>query len=111
MKKTDEALHVLKKMARINKMNFEFNTLDDYIASEKLLFKPKNESTISEICIPRIRFFKIFILFILWNSLSMNYVGVSLGITSVMNINPYIMFSLSSFFEFVGAAICHFNQK
>ena len=71
----------------------------------------KGSSTMKEICYPGVNFYKICFLFILWNCLSMNYVGVSLGVTSVLKVNPYLMFSLAAFFEFLGAVICLINRK
>ena len=116
MKKYDEAVKVLKRMARINGVDFKGDLLEDWMASEKRLLDTKksatkNESALRSICFPRVKFLKIFLLFVLWNSLSMNYVGVSLGITSVLKMNPYIIFSFSAVFELLGTTICHFNQK
>lgn len=33
------------------------------------------------------------------------------GITSVGNINPYLMYTLSSLSEFIGYSLCHMNDK
>ena len=120
MGKHKEAFDVLKRMARINKAHFKADyTLEWMRESSKILNSDEQEidskrnlfSTISEIFYPCDNFLKMMLLFLLWNALSLNYVGVSLSVTSVLKINPYVMFGMSSLFEFLGAAICHFNQK
>jgi hypothetical protein len=124
MNRDKEAFEVLKKMASINKVTFKTNYTIDWmqeftkfnsnsceLAEQTELSENENKSVLRDLCFPRVNFFKFFLLFILWNSLSMNYVGVALGVTSVLNVNPYLMFSLAALFEFIGAAICSLNHK
>ena len=54
---------------------------------------------------------KTILLSFVWFSLSMTYYGVSLGITTVGNINPYVMYTISAVSELIGYALCHFNEK
>lgn len=53
---------------------------------------------------------KIFALFILFISINLNYFSIAIGITTVIQINPYLMYLLSSCFEFVGVILCHVND-
>ena len=53
---------------------------------------------------------KIFALFILFISINLNYFSIAIGITTVIQINPYLMYLLSSCFEFVGVILCHLND-
>ena len=119
MEKHKEAFDVLKKMAQINKAHFKADYTIEWMRESSKILNSNEEidskrnlfSTISEIFYPCGNFFKMMLLFLLWNALSLNYVGVSLSVTSVLKINPYLMFGMSSLFEFLGAAICNFNQK
>ena len=119
MEKHDEVFDVLKKIARINKAHFNEKYTRDWLRESTKIIDSKDDeasmpnlfSNLTNICYPFQNFIKMFLLFILWNSLSLNYVGISLGVTSVLKVNPYVMFSLASLFEFFGAAICNFNQK
>ena len=60
---------------------------------------------------PYQNFFKMLALFITYNAVIMNYVGVTVGITTLININPYATYILSSIFEFSGIIFCHLNDK
>jgi len=119
MEQYNEAIIVLKRISRINKAHLNSNSTLEWMQETSKIIdsndlndsKPSFFSNLTKIFYPWASFIKIFLLFILWNSLSLNYVGVSLGVTSVLKVNPYVMFSLASLFEFFGAAICNFNQK
>ena len=47
----------------------------------------------------------------IWFSISLIYYGVSLGITSVGNSNPYVVYLFSSLAETVGYMACHLNDR
>lgn len=60
---------------------------------------------------PRQNLFKLIALFITYNAVIMNYVGVTIGITTLINMNPYATYILSAIFEFAGIMYCHLNDK
>ena len=45
-----------------------------------------------------------------FGSVSLNYFAVAIGVTTVLQINPYLMYLLSSLFEFAGLTLCHLND-
>jgi len=55
-------------------------------------------------------YLKLLALFIVYNVITLIYVGVTVGITSLSDINPYTMFLFSSLFELIGIFICHINN-
>lgn len=55
-------------------------------------------------------YLKLLALFVVYNVITLIYVGVTVGITSLSDINPYSMFLFSSIFEFIGIVICHINN-
>lgn len=64
-----------------------------------------------EIIRPRRNAIKFFGLLYLWNAINLNYAGVGLGIMSAIDINPFLMFFLSSIFEGFGILVCMLNDK
>jgi len=48
---------------------------------------------------------------IIWISINFLYFGVSLGVTSIDFINPYLIYLFSSIFELIGYSLCAFNHK
>ena len=104
----NEALNIMAKfnqmpgieldLQHLNGVDLKFNT-------------PTNNQIFSIILRPYPNFFKLLALIILYNAISLNYVGVTVGITSLLQINPYFIFSLSAVFEFLGIIICFLNDR
>ncbi len=59
---------------------------------------------------PSYNLFKIIALIITYNAVVLNYVGISYGITTLIQINPYTSFILSSVSELIGTMLCQFND-
>lgn len=55
-------------------------------------------------------YFKLIGLFIVFNVVTFNYVSFTVGITTLLDVNPYFMFLFSSVFEMIGISICHMNN-
>ena len=60
---------------------------------------------------PKINFFKTSLLCYFWIAVSLLYFGVSLGITSIEDINPYLIVLFSSISEAIGYSLCFYNKK
>ena len=124
MGRYDEAFEILKKIAQVNgERNFELNkepsiklmqSRTNQLTDENKEIEYENEKGtgfLSIICCPKFNFFKIIALIVLFNSVTLNYIGVALGITTVLQLNPYVLYILSSVFEFLGATVCHLNDR
>lgn len=116
MNRHDEAFKILKKMARINKSKiFLEETAEQSLKLDKNENLDEKEETSSDvfkgILCSKNNLLKLAGLFIIWNSLNLNYVGVSLGIISTLPINPYLMFLLSAIFELIGAWASFIGDK
>ncbi len=72
--------------------------------------KSQFSSIINNFFIPSYNLFKILALVITYNAVCLNYVGISYGITTLVQLNPYSSFILSSVFEFIGTVLCQFND-
>lgn len=59
---------------------------------------------------PRKNCFKTSLLAYIWAALMLLYYGISLGVTSVELVNPYLMYFLSSIAEFIGYIFCYLND-
>lgn len=55
-------------------------------------------------------YFKLIGLFIVFNLVTFIYVSFTVGITTLLDVNPYFMFLFSSVFEMIGISICHLNN-
>jgi hypothetical protein len=55
-------------------------------------------------------YLKLLGLFVVFNVVTYNYVSFTVGITTLLDVNPYLMFLFSSVFEMVGISICHLNN-
>jgi MFS family permease len=101
----------MNKIAKVNKKNrlLYSNEIETLILNKtvnkndeniwKTLFKSKQD------CL------KFIGLLLLFNTVSLNYIGIAIGITTLLEINPYLIFILSSFFEFVGILVCFLNDR
>lgn len=61
------------------------------------------DSIFRKIFLNKYNVFYIIGLFLIWNSINLQYVTTSLGIISSLELNPYILFVLNACFELVGA--------
>ena len=69
-----------------------------------------NSDVFSELLCSRKSLLKLLALTFIFCSVNLNYFSVAIGVTTVLKINPYLMFLLSSSFEFLGVVICHLND-
>lgn len=110
-------------MAKVNnKKNFKDNReltlkLMQTQSAEKKIEKELTESSMKSsvfslrnIFGDNFNYLKLTALFVVFNSATLIYVGVTVGITSLIDINPYIIFLCSSLFELFGIVICHLND-
>lgn len=109
-----KANKVLKKISVFN--GNPAIDLIDQSATNKLITKTRFEMEMSKsledldsdtkngsIWYPRENFIKSVVFIYLWLSITLLYFGISLGITSLnLPIDPYLMYLLSSFAEFIG---------
>lgn len=66
--------------------------------------------SLRELFHPRKTCFKTLILVYIWAALMLLYYGISLGVTSVDLVNPYLMYFLSCIAELVGYLFCYLND-
>ena len=137
--KKDQAVKVLTKFAKyngkstetiqkyskeqsaslINKDNNDNNSIDsenvslgESVNNEESGKLTKKEQTFIEIFKPRANLIKTCLFMYMWFALNLVYYGVSLGITGLDDqVNPYLMYLLSSLAELVGYILCHLNDK
>ena len=117
-----DALVVLKKIAIVNRKQLNLNNesielkdkdsensiQESFTKEEKLDMK----LMFKQICFPvKSNLIKLILLTGVWLSLNLLYYGVSLGVTSIDSINPYLMYIFSSIAEFLGYMLCIINDK
>lgn len=81
------------------------------ISSSQLKKQQQGPSVLSYIFESKVNVIKTSALVFVWFSLSLIYYGVGLGITSVGQVNPYLIFFFSSVAEMIGYMLCHLNDK
>lgn len=112
-KKYGEAVALLNKFAKYNGTKLEKEITEGELLNALNESKKKENATEGTITIktsawyflthPWINLVRFCLMCYVWIAVSMVYFGVSLGITSISsNLNPYIMFLLSSLAEVVG---------
>ena len=123
----EEAYEVFKKIAKFNGIkNFERNkeaslklmhTRNSSITCEMNKLNGNNCSSIRikwarcrEFLGPKFSFLQLASLFVAFNAVILNYVGITIGITTLLQINPYTIYILSSVFELFGVFICYLND-
>ena len=118
-----DAGKLFKKIALMNgKTSESFDTkfmeTEQWIQSgtNSKLHQEQNKSNIKEmftqICLPlKFNLIKLILLACVWLSLNLLYYGVSLGVTSIDSINPYLMYLFSSIAEFCGYMLCLINDR
>jgi OCT family organic cation transporter-like MFS transporter 4/5 len=126
-KRDDEAKRVLKQIARVNgkkliDANFialtkRINDDDKSMRSSSSSSNTNSEAKLSAVTIfkhifcKRESIKKIYLLIYIWVAISLLYFGVSLGITSLDFINPYLIYLISSVFEVIGLSLCYLNDR
>ena len=123
----EEAYEVFKKIAKFNGIkNFENNTeaslklmhTQNYlIVCETNKLTSNNCSSLRmkwirfrEFLGPKFSFFQLASLLVCFNAVTLNYVGITIGITTLLQINPYTIYFLSSLFELFGVFVCYLND-
>lgn len=108
---------------KFNSVDYKINSETDFLSAFDSIseidenmgkHKSKNmsiKSILFEILHPKKNFLKTFLLGIIWITVSLLYFGVSLGITAIKGIDPYLIVILSSIAEAVGYSLCFFNSK
>jgi MFS transporter, OCT family, solute carrier family 22 (organic cation transporter), member 15 len=67
-------------------------------------------SIFKSIFTPKKNFVKASLLFYVWIALMLLYYGISLGVTSLDSVDPYLMYFLSTLAELVGYICCYLNE-
>ncbi|CAF1009648.1 unnamed protein product [Brachionus calyciflorus] len=123
-----KAFEILEEIAKQNgKPKISMTLIETVNLEEKLLgdknnLKLKNDENfiknefyqdflvLKEIFFPKSTLIKTCLLFYIWLALMLLYYGISLGVTSVDLVDPYLMYLLSAFAEFIGYVICYIND-
>ena len=113
-----KALEILRKMAKTNgrheyweKMELEnYQANSDESTKMDLIAVKSNASILKSIFTPKKILIKTCLLFCVWISLILLYYGISLGVTSIDSIDPYLMYFLSTFAELAGYICCYLNE-
>lgn len=104
-----DAISILNRIAQLNGLEIDLKDIDlkDELSESKNL-----KAILQFLTKPSLANLKMtLILLYIWTSVTMVYFGLSLGITSLNNIDPYLIYFLSSLFECVGYILCHVNKK
>ena len=128
-KRYNEALKVLNKMAKMNKKDFNSSEIDLDANTEESFYKKFNtkvadistqnqtnkqismKNVLVEIFREKKTLFKTILTSYLWLASSLLYYGISLGITGVDSVNPYVLYVFQSIAELIGYWICLLNDK
>ena len=119
MGKFDQLEQVLKRMKKLNKkpqLNTQYEVVHQYELNDQnidVLTKPSNQddSIWAMMLCPAANFFKFVSLLFIFNVVSLNYIGITMGLTSLLQIDPYLTFILSAIFELAGISICFVNDR
>ena len=130
-----EALKILKKIARFNKKDLNVNLDTEQIRNNESFYKvfdakvaPNNDIIEDETNVNNNKILSMKKMLIgiftpkkicmqtvftsyVWFATSLLYYGLSLGITGVDAINPYVLYIFQSIAELVGYWLCLFNDK
>ncbi len=129
-----DAFNSIKKIDRYNKNILKVDRLDpnvvvddksfytafgiisqDQIDGSNLDHPESDKSTIKDmlkgIFTPRKTFFQTITISYIWIVVLLLYFGVSLGITSIGRINPYLIFIFQCVAEMIGYTLCFINDK
>lgn len=73
---------------------------------------PKEITFTDKVCIPRTNFYKITLMMILFNCLSINFFGISISVVTITTqVNKFLIVLISSICGFIGALMCSINEK
>jgi hypothetical protein len=111
-----ESYHMLRRNVdekKNNEENYELDYTEDQLADESPIERAvgSKKSAFKKIYYPFYNFFKLIALIFVWNSITLNYIGITIGITTVLHVNPYAIYLLSCLFEFFGTLMCHMNDR
>jgi MFS family permease len=115
-----DAGNLLKKIAVMNGKQMSESFDKKLIETEKCIpqssskveQKQNLKAMLKQICLPvKFNLIKLILLACVWLSLNLLYYGVSLGVTSIDSINPYLMYLFSSIAEFCGYMLCLINDR
>lgn len=138
IERNDEAIKILKDIAKQNgKKNYQISMslIETAKEQEKLLENEDQDEDLSlskinnnsnsslnasecsldifmlkQIFTPKKTLIKTCLLFYVWTALMLLYYGISLGVTNVDLVDPYLMYFLSCIAELVGYIICYVND-
>ena len=129
-RKFKEAMIVMRKIARLNRKEFNENEMEKNLAREYTgelnqakIVPLRNETLIDKnrsisfknsliaILTPKSRLVKTFLTSYVWFASHLLYFGIALGISTVDAVNPYILFVFQSIAEAVGYWICLINIR
>lgn len=113
--KINKAEKILNRISRVNgkKVNIDHTSIELIQKSNQTESTESNNIFLviyNDLITPKRNFFKMIALLIISNSVIFNYIGLTYGITTLIKINPYASYLLSSFFEFLGIVFCHLND-
>ncbi|CAF1032868.1 unnamed protein product [Brachionus calyciflorus] len=113
-----KAYGVIENIARVNDCGKELMNYEDFVSLVSGVEKGNSvNQTVHKITPSSYVFhsksnaYKVFALSLMYFSLALTYYGVSLGITSIGDMNPYLIYLLSSVAEVIGYMLCHLNDK
>ena len=127
-KRAAEALVILKKMAKCNgkkdfldkcKLNdailkvevVQLDTVNQKTGDDnKEVVVKTRASLLKSIFTPSSNLIKTVLLLFIWIFLILLYYGISLGVTEVDGVDPYLMYFLSTLAELVGYICCYIND-
>ncbi len=122
-RKTD-AIKVFKKIAKFNKKRFDAEIFLEIIRAKGYNQITEEDSLKSRACCswsdilmlnnlfyPVKTLHKTFLVIYIWAAIMLVYYGVSLGVTSVDLVNPYVIYFFSAAVEVIGYTICLVNTR
>ena len=115
-KRYGEARLILEKMAKTNGKESK-SEIKEETSSPSLVERVEVKNNLSIkmsfklLLGTREKFLKFLLLTTLWFALNLLYYGVSLGVTSIDSVNPYLIYLFSSLAEFCGYMLCSINDK
>ncbi len=123
----EEAVSTFKKIARFNKKHFDDEKFDETMkliknsqlegcnvevdnAKRDECCSLNNIFMLNNLFVPMKTLFKTLLVIYIWAAIMLVYYGISLGVTSVDLVNPYVIYFLSAVVEVIGYTICLVNK-
>lgn len=132
-KRYNDAFYVLKRVARLNRVQLDSENCNSIITSREELkraFQINTEPCVSvielqvelkatttithslkEIFTPKRMLIKTLILSYFWLVVELSYYGIALGLGDIETINPYLLFTFEGIAELIGYCLCFINRK